>query len=74
MQYDPYADMRLSKYPGHPNPPVYEIIFPNGQKLLILGATHTVPLGCMLPYGLAHELIEASDFTIFLKNLRKLVS
>ena len=63
-QYDPYADMRLSQYPGHPNPPIYEIIFPNGQKLLILGTTHTVPLGCMLPYRLAHELIEASDFTI----------
>ncbi len=56
--------MRLSQYPGHPNPPIYEIIFPNGQKLLILGTTHTVPLGCMLPYRLAHELIEASDFTI----------
>ncbi len=64
VQYDPYADMRLSQYPGHPNPPIYEITFPKGQKLLILGTTHNVPLGCMLPYQLAQELIEASDFAI----------
>ncbi len=63
-QYDLYADMRLSQYPGHPNPPIYEIIFPNGQKLLILGTTHTIPLECLLSLTTAKSIIEASAFSV----------
>ena len=40
---DPRIDMRLAIYPEHPCPPVYNITFPNGQNMLILGTTHTVP-------------------------------
>jgi hypothetical protein len=61
---DPRIDMRLTKYPEHPCPPIYEVTFPKGQKMLILGTTHTIPLGCMLPYRLAHKIIKASDFVI----------
>ena len=61
---DPRINLRLTKYPEHPCPPVYDIIFPNGKKMLILGTTHNVPLGCMLPYRLAHKIIKASDFVI----------
>ncbi|MDP4725121.1 MAG: hypothetical protein NWS47_02375 [Alphaproteobacteria bacterium] len=61
---DPRIDLRLTKYPEHPCPPIYEVTFRNGQKMLILGTTHTVPLGCMLTYRIAHDIINASDFVI----------
>ena len=64
VQYDPYADMRLSQYPGHPNPPIYEITFPNGQKLLILGVVHGIPLECYFSITTAKSIIEASAFSV----------
>ncbi|MBA4250089.1 MAG: hypothetical protein C0440_05835 [Candidatus Pelagibacter sp.] len=60
----PSMEIHLTAYPVHPFPPVYNITFPNGQTMLILGTIHTVPLGCMLPYKLVNDIVNASDFVI----------
>ncbi|MCE2715711.1 MAG: hypothetical protein ACK4V2_01250 [Pseudomonadota bacterium] len=62
--FDPYADMCLSAFPGHPHPPIYKVTLPKGQEIIFLGTVHTVPLECFLPYKVAHQLIEASQYII----------
>lgn len=60
---DPRADMCLSSCPMHQRPPIFLITLPHGQRIILIGTTHVFPLWCMLPYGLARELIEQSSFT-----------
>ncbi len=60
---DPLADMPLSPYPLHQRPPIFMVTLPHGQRIIVLGTTHTFPLSCMLPYWVARELIEQSVFT-----------
>ncbi len=60
---NPWSDMGLSPCSMHQSPPLYMVTLPHGQKIILLGTTHNFPLACMLPYGLAQDLIEQSSFT-----------
>ena len=59
---NPWSDMGLSPCSMHQSPPLYMVTLPHEQKIILLGTTHDFPLTCMLPYGLAQDLIEQSAF------------
>ena len=61
---NPYSDMALSPFPLSPCPPIFVVTLPRGQEIFVVGTIHTVPLGCLLPYNVAQELIGASDFVL----------
>lgn len=63
VTFDPRSDMCLSPCPTHQRPPIFLVTLPRGQRIIFLGTTHTFPLACMLPYGLAQNLITQSSFS-----------